>query len=329
MIEWLLKFKRQEEFRRWKIEELDISDANLYAKYIKETNYQVNVWSSNFSYLWAHTKSNNLKIFKAYIDNMLVTIILYKNGRLYLPCLPFGKGDAEHIIHVLLKCANFFYIWNLESKYKNMSIVNPINSVQLEFLNRSKRFENLFKVEKLTGLERHFSINKLIELKGREFSNIRNKRNKFCKTYPNALVRRYKKTDFNSVMKVGNYWKNTSGKKYKRIIDGFYFESIIKNYQTLNHIILVVELDGEIIGMTSGEILPTGQAWGCLTKYKKEYTGLTEFLTVSIVKEINKIDPKVQFINVGSDLGSKGLAFSKERYRPVMSYERYAVFYKN
>lgn len=328
MNDWLVKLNNQEEFVRWKIKELDINDIDLYAKYIKATNYQANVWSSNFSYLWAHTESKNLKVFKAFINNMLVTLILNKNGRLYLPCLPFGRGNAEKVIDVVLKCAKFFYKWNLESNYTTMSTVNPINSVQLEFLKSSNRFERNFRVEKLSGLERHFSIPKIIELKGKEFSNIRNKINRFRKFYTNTVTRRYDISDFDSVMKIGNYWENTSGKKYKRIIDGFYYESIIRNYQKLNHIILVIELEGEIIGMITGEILPTGQAWGCLTKFIKEYDGISEFLTVTMAKEINRIAPKVKFINVGSDLGSKGLAFFKERFRPVMSYERYALFYK-
>lgn len=328
MNEWLRKLKNHTNYQLWNINEINLNDKEIYTKYIQETKFEVSVWSSNFSYLWAHTHSKKVKIFKAMIDGLLVTFILTYKGRLYLPCLPFGKADVESLMDVLLKCAKFCFEWNRHSHYLNKSTINPINSNQLAFLKNSQRFNRYFKEERLTGLERHYSIEKLLKLSGKEFSKVRNKINKFNRMYPHVIIRSYQPTDFQSIMKLGEGWESTSGQKYRRIIDGFYFEPIIRHYKQLNHIIIVLELNGKIIGMTTGEILPTGQAWGCITKFIKDYPGISEKLSVEMAKKIHKLNPYVKYINVGSDLGSKGLAFFKERFRPVFNYERYAVFYK-
>ncbi len=329
MEKWLTKIKRQYEYHFWMMKELDIKDKDLYSKFIKETNYSANVWSSNFAYLWAHTQITSVKIFKAFINHMLVTFILTKRGRLYLPCLPYGRGNVEDVMNVLLISARFCFKWNLESDYTKMSTIIPINANQLAFLKKSNRYDVYFKEERLTGLERHYSISKLIDLKGKDFNTIRYKINHFNKSYPTAKVRNYEDKDFEEVMKLGSEWIKTAGSKYNRIIDGFYFENIMKNYKELDHLILVIELDGKIIGMISGGILPTGQAWGCLTKFINEYKGITEKLAIEMVKAIHNINPNVEYMNVGSDLGQKGLIFYKERFRPVLNYERYAVFFKS
>jgi len=329
MNEWLLKLRSEPLYRIWKMEELQITDQKIYAKYIQETKYESSVWSSNFSYLWAHIHSKQVNIFKAMIHDLLVTFILTKNGRLYLPCLPLGRANAEALTDVLLTCSQFCLQFNQKSGYEKKSIINPINSPQLKFLSTSKRFKYYFKEERLTGLERHYSIPLLLNLTGKNFSKIRNKLNKFKRMYPHAIVRNYYPSDYLPIMKLGAEWEETSGAKYKRILDGFYFEPIIKHAKELGHIILVVELDDQVIGMTTGEILPTGQAWGCITKFIKDYQGVSEFLTIEMAKKIHHINPNVKTINVGSDLGSKGLAFFKERFRPVLNYERYALFFQS
>ncbi len=323
----LYHFKNNPYYSLWRMSEVTLSDKETYALFIKQTEYKANVWSGNFTYIWAHTNSDKLTVFKAYVDDMLVTFILTNSGRLYMPCLPFGKGNAKEVTEVLIKCAIFCLEWNNDTNFSHKSTVNPLNEAQLAFLKQYPQFNNYFREEKLTGIERHYSIPKLVSLYGKDYANIRNKINKFNKTYPKARLRFYKPKDYEEVIKLGEIWEETSGKKYKKIIDEFYFEPIIKHYKELGHIILVIELGGKIIGMISAEILPTGEAWGCITKFNKDYIGLSEKLTTEIAKVINQLNPNVNTINVGSDLGSKGLAFYKERYRPVLNYKRYALFF--
>lgn len=328
MDNWIDKLINHPTYKNLNLQKITLKDKNLYEKYIANTEYDANVWSGNFSYLWAHNYSKALTIYKTIINDFLITFILTNRGRLFLPCLPFGKGNPDEVLSLLIEIGKICSSWNKESNYSHKSLVNPINSPQLAFLKQGKLFNKHFSIKKLSGIERHYSIPKMISLIGKDFSKIRNKINKFNKTYPHCIVRKYKDEDYNEIMNLGKLWEDKSGKKYHRIIDGFYFAPIIKYSKELNHIILIIELNKKIIGMTTAEILPTGNAWGCITKFDNKYIGLSEKLTVEIAREIYRQNPYVKTINVGSDLGSEGLAFYKERFRPVLNYERFALFYR-
>lgn len=327
MNEWVHKLQNHPDYKNLSIERLNLSDRNLYLRYIANTDYDVSCWGGNFSYLWAHNFSNQLKIYKALIDEMLVTFILTKKGRLFLPCLPFGKGDPDKVLNVLIKCGEICRSWNKESNFLHKSLVNPLNTPQLLFLQQANLYNTYFTTKQLSGLERHYSIDHLISLKGKDFSKVRNKLNKFNRTFPNHILRKYQAQDFKEVINLGKLWEEKSGKKYRRILDYFYFEPLIKYSQELNQIILVIEIDNKIRGITTAEILPNDTAWGGITKYDNHYIGINEKLTVEIAKIIKRLNPKVKTINVGSDLGHEGLAFFKERFRPIYNYERFALFY--
>jgi hypothetical protein len=134
--------------------------------------------------------------------------------------------------------------------------------------------------------------------------------NKIKRSY-DIKVREFNLSDYGEVIEVGRLWSLTSGQKYSRIFDGVYFPEILKHFRELEHLVLVVEINGKIVGMISGGALPNGQSWGCLVKYLSEFEGLCEFMIVEIAKEIYKRNPGIEYMNTGSDLGSKGLRFSR------------------
>lgn len=306
----------------WSFNVIQLSDIDIYSDYIKKTEYPANLWSSNFAFLWAVSQSKARKVLWKIVDGMLVTFSYLKSGELYLICLPFGKGNPDKVISVLYKCLNYCKSLNNNS---SSSVVKVINQLQLDFLKKSTEFDKYFKVINLVGLEKHFSIEKLISLSGKDFETIRRKINKFKRLYPNAVIREYKAVDYDKVMKLGDYWSNTSGQKYSYIFDNTYFHEIIKHYQELNHLVLVVEIDDEIIGMVSGGELPNRQSWWCLSKFMNDYDGLSELLIVELARKINEINPKIELMNAAEDLGPGGLRFFKERFRPVLDLKRYLI----
>jgi hypothetical protein len=99
------------------------------------------------------------------IDGMLVVFAHSIKNTLYLMCLPFGKGTPEEVLDVLYKALRYCRKWNNNDDSK--SIVNTVNSMQLEFLKQSPLFYRYFKTIPLVGLEKHFSIQRLTALEGR------------------------------------------------------------------------------------------------------------------------------------------------------------------
>jgi hypothetical protein len=327
---------------KWEFHEIKLEDIGMYSDFIKATQYPANLWSSNFAYLWTSSQSSLRKVLWKVVDGMLVTFGHSFKNSLYLFCLPFGEGNAEKITNVVFKCLKYCYNWN--NQESNRTMIRMINHSQLEFLrnrpeNRSENssenpsenrseFDNLFRSVTFQGIERHLDVKRLVSLTGKDFSTIRNKINKFHRENPGAIVRRYQKSDYDELIKLGKHWSSVAGRKYASIFDKAYYREMIKYCDELDQLILVVQKGSRIIGMVSGGELPTGQTWGSLLKYEAGIPGLSELLSVEFAREIHKINPKVELLNVGSDLGPGGLRDYKLKFRPVLNLKRYQIYLK-
>lgn len=310
----------------WNFSEIIITDNNLYEKYTKETNYPVNVWSYNFPFLWSFSQADTRTVLWKIIDNLLFTFGNTKKGTLYLVCLPFGKGNPDFIVKSLYKALTFCYDFN--NKKSSKTLVRAVNENQLDFLRKSDYFDKYFTVKLLNGIERHFNINDILELKGKKFSNVRYKINKFNREYPEAVVRSYKSKDFDKLLKLSKYWDSTSGENYNSIWGNVFYTEIVRNYYKLRHIILVIEIDNKIQGMVSGGITAEGQSWGSFLKGNRNIVGINEKLIKEFAHEINRVNPHVKYVNMGSDMGASGLITFKEKFHPVFNFKRYKILLK-
>jgi hypothetical protein len=319
-------FRKNKIYKDWGFRDLDLKDRESYDQHIEATMFPVDIWSSNFAYLWAHTRiPNKLTIMCSEVEGMLVTWILTTRGRLYLPCLPVGSGKLSKVVDVLSRCVHYCLDWNHRSGFVHKPVVAKLSSNQLAYFQQSDDFNRIFEPKLLSGIERHLSISRLTTLTGKQFSTIRYKLNKFQRDCPDAFLRFYKPGDFDGVIRLGQQWKESAGTKHRRILDSFYFKATVKHYQALGLENLVVDLDGRIIGITIGGVLPTGEAWGYLTKFDNSYDGLSEYLNIAMARRIREIEPKAELINIGTDFGNRHLAMAKEKFRPVRSYKRFAL----
>jgi hypothetical protein len=305
----------------WVLNELRLEDITMYSDYLRKTQYPTNVFSWNFTYIWG--ESQRRRITWKIIDDMLVTFRHLKNGEIDLWCLPFGEGDLNKVVSVLYKSLKFCNHWN--SRMFTFAVVRVINSPQLEFLSGSEDFNRLFKVKKLKSIERVHGINNLLTLAGKEFAGLRKKVNKFHRLYPDAEIRQYLPDDFNDLMQLRQAWNNAAGKKYKTIMDATTFTEVVRHYKELHHLILVVVTDDKITGMISGEISPAGYAWSYFIKAIPGINGIYEAMPVELAREIKKINPNIELLNVGSDMARQGLAEFKEKFRPVQRFARYSI----
>jgi hypothetical protein len=309
---------------KWSFEKINLADINMYSEYIKVTEYPANLWSSNFPYLWASSQSSLRKVLWKVVDDMLVTFGHSYKNTLYLFCLPFGKGNPERVADVLHQCLQYCYEWNHQEKHR--TLVRMINDCQLEFLRSCPKFDNLFHPMTLRGIERHFDIKKLTALYGKDFRSIRSQINKFFRENQDVIIRRYRADDYDELIQLGKHWADAAKKRNLVVFDKVYYREFIKHYDELEHIILVFQKGSQIIGMVAGGELPTGQAWGSIIKYEEGIPGLSETLIIEFARELNRINPALELINVGSDLGTGGLRDYKLKFRPVLNLKRYQVF---
>lgn len=314
------------QFGRWKFHVIQIEDMDMYTSYIRKTRYPANLWSSNFAYMWAISRSDNRKLLWKIVDGLLVTFVHTNKDFLYLYCLPFGDADSEQVIAVTQKCMRYCLEWN--NQEANRPLVRMINADQLDFLAKSPHFNEYFTKKTWQGIERHFDINKLVLLTGKDFSRVRNRLHKFYREHPDAKISQYQDTDYKELIELDKHWKNTSGLKYANIFDGVYYKELVKHSAELDQLTLVIRIDKKIIGMISGGILPTGQSWASVIKFEDNIPGLSETLFVEFAKKIHTVNPKVELMNVGSDLGSEGLRAYKLKFMPVLNLKRYQIYLK-
>lgn len=304
--------------------EIRLQDMQMYNSYIRNTECPANLWSANFAYMWAISQSKNRTVFWTIIDGLLVSFALSYKNSLYLTCLPLGSASPEHLNDVVLTSLKICLKWNRGDKSK--SFVKMVNDDQLNFIEKCQSFSSHFTRTTWVGIERHFDVEMLTFLRGKELENVRNRVNKFQRENSDANIRFYRDDDYNSIVKLEKHWKKTSGKKYSKVFDGVYFKELVKYGKELEQITIVVEKgDGSIIGMISGGILPTGQSWGSVEKFISGIPGLSETLIVEYAKLMHQTDPKIKFMNVGSDLGPGGLREYKLKFRPALNFKRYRI----
>lgn len=307
----------------WDFHSISIGDQKLFADYIKKTEYPVNIWSSSFAYLWAISQASQREVLWCQVNGMLAVFSHTRSDRLFLLCLPFGPGDAEHVAETTQKCLQFCLKWN-DSDVSD-SMVKLLNESQLAFLMRAHDFRRTFRAVTWIGIERHYDVPKLAALKGKDFEKLRNRINKFKRDHPSAAFERYRRENFDEVMELGERWKQTSGKKYANVFDSVYYREIIRNNDELGQVTYLMRENGKLIGMISGAVLATGEAWGSLVKFKEGIPGLSETLIIYYIRELNRIDPRIHLLNVGSDLGPGGLREYKLKFHPVLNLKRYKL----
>ena len=309
----------------WKLSRIRLSDMPLFCDYIRRCNYPANDFLSNFPYLWAISQMRTRSTFYRIMDEMLV--VFYKRGNeLHLQCLPFGAGSADKVVRVITRALEFC---KKNNGSKIGAKIREINEMQLDFLRQSKKFEERFSLQKNLGVERHVDVDQLIELRGNKFANVRHSVNQFHRLFPDAVIRRAGPDDYDALLQLKENWNQTAGTKYSRIHDEEAYRLIVRNYQSLDHLILVVENYGQIIGMISGGVLPTGEAWACFSKKMTHAKGLSDVLLVELAKEIRQICPETKLMNLGRDAGVKeGLRRFKDKFNPVLNLTRYRVYLK-
>ncbi|CEG25450.1 phosphatidylglycerol lysyltransferase domain-containing protein [Bacillus sp. B-jedd] len=308
----------------WKFNKLKLEDKDLFNKFLEATEYPTNLWYCNFDYLYASSRARG-NIIWTIVDGLFVVFRLTIKNYLCLEFLPLGKGKPCEISDATYKCLKFCENWN--AKLDKKGIVMNLNNLQLDFLSGCPSFKERFTAERKKGVERHISVRKLLELKGNHFQNIRTQLNKFKKVYSDVIVRRADKEDQSALVELKELWNEKSGNKYISIWDNYFYHNLIKNFEELGHIVIVVEIKGKIAGMATGGILPDGQAWACELKYDVGYKGICEFLYIEFVKEINQISPETELINLGSDgSGKGGLRLFKDKFRPVFDTNLYRLY---
>lgn len=281
----------------------------------------------SFPYLWAIAQSDARDVLWVPVKGMLAVFSLSRKGVLMPLCLPFGPGGPEQTADTAELCLRFCEEHN--GKNDSSPHIKLLNEDQLAFLKQAKNYSARFRSVMWVGIERHYDVQKLAALKGKEFAKLRGRINKFVREHPNAVFSRALPEDYEELIALGERWKQTSGRKYSNVFDTVYYREILRRNDELGQITYAMRDGGRIVGMVSGDVLPTGNAWGSLVKFDEGFPGLSETLIIDFCRELVRVSPHVRLLNVGSDLGSGGLREYKLKFHPALNLKRYMLYLRH
>ena len=164
-----------------------------------------------------------------------------------------------------------------------------------------------------------------IALEGKRYHAKRNHIKKFLKLY-NSTVEQIKPEDKQAVLEFERKWledkdfdekAKESALREMEIVDMWYDEGIKGNL-----IADIVRVDGEIVGVSIGEIMPSGNAVVMYEKGNIQFEGVYSYLANTFAK---RNFSGCKYINRQEDMGLEGLRKSKLSYNPAFLNNRYVM----
>jgi D-alanine-D-alanine ligase-like ATP-grasp enzyme len=306
--------------------ELKIEHKEIFDAYIHKSSCAVSSWWSQFAHFYGQSSREARKPLWIIIDNLFVPFLLHRE-KLFLFFLPFGEGTPDTYANVLQKC--YTICQKHQSNNSTLSFIRWVNADQIDFLEKSKKFNTTFEYFKLgVGPEYHYGIINLIELKGKDYSYVRRKINKLTREQESINFQPYEQKHYDALIKLNEEWGQNATHKYKSIYDKAYYPVALKHYKELDHIIIIANDKNQVVGMISGEI--RGATAFCLfRKVKDNYDGLSEALMHQLAIAIHQKNPHIMLLNDGGAGSTEGLRFFKDRLKPIHRMDRFRIRVRN
>ena len=297
--------------------DVDLSDYTFAANYI---------WLANSSGFYA-------------IINECFCLFIMSGGELTMLLPPLGK--KKYVTDAIVKCFEIMNANNSSPYYAHIDYVQE--SMIEEFVQSTDDAGSIFEMLEHYLVERKlvdyiYQVDALIELRGNSYHTKRTEINKFKKSYPDHILEEldtHKHHD--EIIGLFNKWVSDRVKYMPKeeaevFLEGIHQERhaikhMLKHYEKLNLIGLVIYIDGELKGFTVGERINEDTATVIIEKTDFEVFGCAQF----IFREFSKILKEhygVLYINVGDDMGFENLKKVKMSYRPFKLVPKYTIYQK-
>lgn len=320
--------------KNYTLNHFDLKAKDIMVRYLNLINVDISDYTFSGNYIWLSSSTG----FYAIVNNTFCLFIL-TSGELSMLLPPLGK--KENTYEAMLIC---FDIMNSHNSNKNYSKIEYVHEDLLErfvdYLEEGTLIYDMLKdfiIEKKL-VDYIYKVDDLIELKGDSYKSKRNEINKFKNVYPNHKIEILEiEKHGDAVLNLFNKWVKDRTtympkEEVEIFLDGIYFERfaikrLVKDYNSLDVIGLVIYIDDEIKGFTVGERINEQTASVIIEKTDFEVLGCAQF----IFREFSKLlkeNYKVQWINVGDDMGFENLKKVKMSYRPNKLIPKYTIYQK-
>lgn len=317
-----------------KLKRFSIATKPIMEKYLAKIDVELSDYTFAANYIWLANSSG----FYAVINKCFCLFIM-TGGELTMLLPPLGK--KKNITDAIIKC---FEIMNANNSSPYYARIDYVQGFMIEeFVQSSDEAESMFEMLEYYIIEKKlvdyvYEVNALIELRGNSYHTKRTEINKFIKSYPDYVVEELDSVRHkDEIMHLFDKWVSDRVKYMPKeesevFLEGIHQErsaikQMIKHYEALSLIGLVIYINGELKGFTVGERINPDTATVIIEKTDFEILGCAQF----IFREFSKMLKErydVEYINVGDDMGFENLRKVKMSYRPFKLVPKYTIYQK-
>ncbi|MFA5454251.1 MAG: phosphatidylglycerol lysyltransferase domain-containing protein [Sulfurimonas sp.] len=317
-----------------KLKRFTIATKPVMEKYLSKIDVDLSDYTFAANYIWLANSSG----FYAVINKCFCLFIM-TGGELTMLLPPLGK--KKYITEAIVKC---FQIMNANNSSPYYSRIDYVQGFMIEeFVQSADEAESMFEMLENYVVEKKlvdyvYEVNALIDLRGNSYHTKRTEINKFMKSYPDYVVEELDSVRHkDEIMRLFDKWvadrvKYMPKEESEVFLEGIHQErsaikQMLKHYEVLSLIGLVIYINGELKGFTVGERINRDTATVIIEKTDFEILGCAQF----IFREFSKMLKEhygVEYINVGDDMGFENLRKVKMSYRPFKLVPKYTIYQK-
>lgn len=258
-------------------------------------------------YMWRDFYSSKY----TFLNDMLYMQVEFSNDQTYFT-LPMGTGNMEQALDELTE-------YTKQNNTQLKFCIIPEESIEL----LEKHYKNIEYNANRDWSDYLYFSEDLSGLKGRKYSGQRNHMNKFKKLYPNY---EYVEMNQDNIEKVLDFYEIYEANNVKAmetaIEENDKTKELIKNLNSLELFGGFVQVDGQIIAISVGEIIKD-TLYVHIEKALKEYPGSYQMIMNEFAK--HNTNESILYINREEDTGDLGLRTSKLSYHPYKILDKYNV----
>jgi hypothetical protein len=320
---------------RYKLLSFDLQAKPVMERHLALLETDASDYTFAANYLWISKGSG----FFSVIEDSFCFFLLI-NGELSMLLPPIGK--LENCSKAIETC---FAIMEENNQYPAYTKIEYVDEKILSaFAGYIDVDAEIYDVFENYVIERSFSdyvyhCDDLINLSGNAYKNKRNEINKFISIHPDQELQLLNPTIHgNHIMVLLDKWisermKYLPNEQSDAFLDGIYDERfaikrMLRDYEALGLIGLVILIDGVLVGFTVGEKINNMTASVIIEKTDFNILGCAQFIFREFAKLLSS-SYGIAYINVGDDMGFENLKKVKLSYRPARMLPKYTIYKRN
>jgi hypothetical protein len=310
----------------------DLSAKPIIDRYFRLLDLDNSDYTFAANYLWLSKGSG----FYSIIEDTFCLFLLV-NGELSMLLPPIG--NLQNVIHAMETCFTLMDQNNSSLAYTKIEYIDE--QILSAFVENIEAEAEIFDVFEEYVVERSFSdyiynSDDLITLPGNLYKSKRNEINKFTRIHPNHRIDILKVNKHHEgIIDLLNKWvaermKYLPKDQEDAFLDGIFDERfavkrMLKDYQQLELVGLVIYIDDILSGFTVGERINGTTACVIVEKTDFNILGCAQFIFREFAKLLLS-QYGVKYINVGDDMGFENLKKVKMSYRPARILPKYTIY---